>query len=142
MRSTIISPCRSHRNARIDAKAAPAPSSLPSQRYSPSKKDKHGGEAAIPPSVPSITLAAVNAANAAAVAAANPWRSIKFPLAPIIDVLELVSSTLPAALPPSQLPTSCLQRCWPQLPNLLSQRHRLLMCPFPLWQHMLGEMHA
>jgi hypothetical protein len=65
---------------------------------SPSKKDKHGGEAAIPPSVPSITLAAVNAANAAAVAGANPWRSIKFPLAPIADVSEPVSSTLPAGI--------------------------------------------
>jgi hypothetical protein len=98
MRSTITAPRRSRRNAGIDAKAAPAPSSLPSRRYSPSKKDKHGGEAAIPPSVPSITLAAVNAANAAAVAAANPWRSIKFLLTPIADVLEPVSSTLPAGI--------------------------------------------
>ncbi len=54
------------------AQAAPAPSSLPFQRYSPSKKDKQGAEATIAPSAPSITLAAVNAANAAAVAAANP----------------------------------------------------------------------
>jgi hypothetical protein len=98
MRSTITAPRHSHQNAGIDAKAAPAPSSLPSWRYSPSKKDKHGGEAAIPPSVPSITLAAVNAANATAVAAANPWRSIKFPLAPIADVSEPVSSTLPAGI--------------------------------------------
>jgi hypothetical protein len=98
MRSTITAPCRSPQNAGIDAEAAPAPSSLPSQRYSPSKKDKHGGEAAIPPSVPSITLAAVNAANAAAVTAANPWRSIEFPLAPIADVLEPVSSILPAGV--------------------------------------------
>jgi hypothetical protein len=67
MRSTITTLRRSHQNAGIDAEAAPAPSSLPSRRYSPSKKDKHGGKAAIPPSVPSITLAAVNAANAAAV---------------------------------------------------------------------------
>jgi hypothetical protein len=43
-------------------------------------------------------LAAVNAANAAAVAAANPRRSIKFPLALIADVLERVSSTLPAGI--------------------------------------------
>jgi hypothetical protein len=98
MRSTITAPCRSHRNARIDAKAAPVPSSLPSFRYSPSKKDKHKGEAAIPPFVPSIMLAAVNAANAAAVAAANPWRSIEFPLALIADVSEPVSSTLPAGV--------------------------------------------
>jgi hypothetical protein len=83
MRSTITAPCRSHQKAEIDAKAAPAPSSLPSRRCSPSKKDKHGGEAAIPSSIPSIMLAAMNAANAAAVAVANPWRSIKFPLAPI-----------------------------------------------------------
>ncbi len=40
----------------------------------------------------------MNAANAAAVAAANPWRSIKFPLAPIADISELVSSTLPAGV--------------------------------------------
>jgi hypothetical protein len=43
-------------------------------------------------------LAAVNAANTAAVTDANPWRSIKFPLAPIADVLEPVSSTLPAGV--------------------------------------------
>jgi hypothetical protein len=98
MRSTITAPRRSRRNAGIDAEAAPAPSSLPSRCYSPSKKDKHGGEAAIPPSVPSITLAAVNAANVAAVAAANPRRSIEFPLAPIADVSEPVSSTLPAGV--------------------------------------------
>jgi hypothetical protein len=47
---------------------------------------------------PSIKLAAVNAANAAAVAAANPWRSIEFPLAPIVDVSEPVSSTLLAGV--------------------------------------------
>jgi hypothetical protein len=99
MRSTITAPCCSRQNAGIDAKARPAPSSLPSRRYSSSKKDKQGGEAAIPPSVPSITLAAVNASsNAAAVAAAHPWRSIKFPLAPIADVSEPVSSTLPAGI--------------------------------------------
>jgi hypothetical protein len=98
MRSTITAPRHSCQNAGIDAKAAPAPSSLPSRRYSPSKKDKHGGEATIPPSVPSITLAAVNAANATAVAAANPWRSIEFPLAPLADVSEPVSSTLPAGV--------------------------------------------
>jgi hypothetical protein len=40
----------------------------------------------------------VNAAYAAAVAAANPWRSIKLPLAPIADVSEPVSSTLPAGI--------------------------------------------
>jgi hypothetical protein len=98
MRSTITAPRHSHQNIGIDTKAAPAPSSLPSRCYSPSKKDKHRGEATIPPSVPFITLAAVNAANAAAVAAANPWRSIKFPLAPIADVSEPVSSTLPASI--------------------------------------------
>ncbi len=76
----------------------PAPSSLPSRRYSPSKKDRHIGEAAIPPAVPSITLAAVNAANAAAVAAANPCRRIACPLAPIADVSEPVSYTLPAGV--------------------------------------------
>jgi hypothetical protein len=98
MRSTITAPCRSCQNAGIDAKAAPAPLSLPSRSYSPRKKDNHGGESAIPPSVPSIALAAVNAANAAAVAATNPWRSIKFPLVLIADISEPVSSTLPAGV--------------------------------------------
>jgi hypothetical protein len=37
----------------------------------------------------------VNAANATAVAAANPHGSIKFPSAPIADISDLVSSTLP-----------------------------------------------
>ncbi len=74
------------------------PSSLPSQRYCPSKKDKHGREAAIAPSVPSITLAAVKPANATAVAAANPCRRIACPLALTADVSEPVSSTLPAGV--------------------------------------------
>jgi hypothetical protein len=98
MRSTITAPCCSHQNAKKDAEARPVPSSLPSRRYSSSKKDKHRGEAAIPPFIPSIMLAAVNASNAAAVAAADPWRSIKFPLALIADVSEPVSSTLPAGI--------------------------------------------
>ncbi len=104
MRSTITAPRCSRQNAGIYAKAAPAPSSLPSWRYSPSKKDKHGGEVAIPPSIPSIMLAAVNAANPAAVAAAIPWRSIEFPLAPIAEVSEPVSSTLPAGVATSSVP--------------------------------------
>jgi hypothetical protein len=114
MRS-ITSPRRSRRNAGRQ----PEPSSLPSRRNIPSKKDRYGGGAAIPPSVPSITLATVNAANAAAVAMANPRIpsialaavksakaaavaaanhrvSIKFSFAPLGDVLEPVSSTLPA----------------------------------------------
>jgi hypothetical protein len=96
----------------------------PPRKKNPSKKDRHGGGAAISPSVPSITLApaiaaAANAANAAAVAAANPripfiaqaavkaaeaaavaaanhCASVEFSLAPLGDVLEPVSSTLPA----------------------------------------------
>jgi hypothetical protein len=119
MRS-ITSPCRSCRNAGQQ----PEPSSQPSQQKNPSKKDRHGGEAAIPPSIPSFTLAtanpvAANAANTAAVAAANPCIpfiaqaavkaaeaaaiaaanhcvSIEFSFAPLGDVSELVSSTLPA----------------------------------------------
>jgi hypothetical protein len=119
MRS-ITSPCRS----RCNAGQQPDPSSHPSWRTTPSKKDRHGGGAAIPPSIPSITLAAAkaaaaNAANAAAVAAANPCipfiaqaavraaeaaavaaanhcTSIKFSFALLGDVLEPVSSTLPA----------------------------------------------
>jgi hypothetical protein len=77
MRS-ITSPRRSRRNAGQQ----PEPTSQPSRQKNPSKKDRHGGGAAILPSVPSITLAAANAApanaaaanaaNAAAVAAANP----------------------------------------------------------------------
>jgi hypothetical protein len=95
MRSTTTVPHHSRQNSGRDAQAAPAPSSLPSWCYSPSKKDRHGGEAAVPPSVPSITVAAVSAANATAVAAANPCRRIGFPSAPIADVSEPVSSTLP-----------------------------------------------
>jgi hypothetical protein len=96
MRSTITAPHHSHQNAGIDAKAAPVQSSLPSWHYSPRKKDNHGRGSTIPPPVPSITLAAVNTDNVAAVAATNPWRSIKFLLAPKMDVSEPVSSTLPA----------------------------------------------
>jgi hypothetical protein len=114
MRS-ITSPRRSHCNAGQQ----PEPSSLPSWRNIPSKKNRHGGGATIPPSIHSITLAAVNAANAAAVAVANPRIpsnalaavksakaaavaaanhrvSIKFSFAPLRDVLEPVSYTLPA----------------------------------------------
>jgi hypothetical protein len=98
MKSTNTLPCRSRRNSAKDAQAVAAPSSLPSQRYSPSKKDNQRGKAAITPSVPSITLAAVNAADAAAVAAANPHRDLACPLAPTADVLVLVSSTLPASI--------------------------------------------
>ncbi len=114
----------SPRRSRCNAGQQPEPSSQPSWQKNPSKKDKHRGGAAIPPSVPSITLAAANAAtanaaNAAAVAAANPHIpfiaqaavksaeaaavaaanhrvSINFSFAPLGDVLEPVSSTLPA----------------------------------------------
>jgi hypothetical protein len=129
MRS-ITSPRRSRRNAARQ----PEPSSLPSRRNIPSKKDRHGGGAAILPSVPSITLATVNAANAAAVAAANPCIpsialaavksakaaavaadnhhvSIKFSFAPLGDVSEPVSSSLPAgaaAFLANILPTAVL----------------------------------
>jgi hypothetical protein len=128
MRS-ITSPRRSRGNAGQQ----PEPSCLPSQRNIPSKKDRHGGGATIPPSVPSITLAA-KAANAAAVAAANPCIpsialaavksakaaavaaanhcvSIKFSFAPLGDVLEPVSSTLPAgaaAFSANIMPTAVL----------------------------------
>jgi hypothetical protein len=95
MRSTTTIPCRSRRNAGRDAQAAPAPSSLPSRCNSPSKKYRRGGVATVPPSIPSITVAAVNAANATAVAAANSRRSMEFPSALIADVSEPVSSTLP-----------------------------------------------
>jgi hypothetical protein len=112
MKFTITIPRCSRRNAAKDAQAAPAPSSLPSRRYSPSKKETHGREAAIAPSVPFITLAAVNAANIAAVAAANPRRRIARPLALTADVSKLVSSTLPtgvAAFPVAGImPTAAL----------------------------------
>jgi hypothetical protein len=119
MRS-ITSPCRSH----LNEGQQPEPSSQPSRQKNPGKKDRHGGGAAILPSVPSITLATANAAtanaaNAAAVAATNPCIpliaqaavkaaeaaavasanhrvSIKFSFAPLGDVSETVSSTLPA----------------------------------------------
>ncbi len=134
MRS-ITSPRCSRRNAGQQ----PEPSSQPSRQKTPSKKDRHEGGAAIPPSIPSITLAAANAstenaANAAAVAAANPCIpfiaqaavkaaeaaavaaanhrvSIKFSFAPLGDVLEPVSSTLPAGTAPFSadiMPTAVL----------------------------------
>ncbi len=112
------------RHSRRNAGQQPEPSSHPSQQTTTSKKNRHGGGAAIPTSVPSITLAAVNAAaanaaNAAAVAAANPCipfiaqaavkaaeaaavaaanhhASIEISSAPLGDVLEPVSSSLPA----------------------------------------------
>jgi hypothetical protein len=119
MRS-ITSPRRSRRNAGQQ----PEPASQPSRQKTPSKKDRHGGGAAIPPSILSITLAAANAAaanaaNAAAVAAADPCipfiaqaavkaaeaadvaaanhcMSIEISFALLGDVSEPVSSTLPA----------------------------------------------
>ncbi len=98
MKSTnTLSRC-SCRNVAKDSQAAPAPSSLPSQRCSSSKKDEQGGKAAITPSVPSIALAAVNAANAAAVTAANPCRKPACSLAPTADVSVPVSSILPAGI--------------------------------------------
>jgi hypothetical protein len=134
MRS-ITSPRHSCRNAGQQ----PEPLSQPSRQKNPSKKDRHGGGAAIPSSVPSITLAAANAAaanaaNPAAVAAANPCipfiaqaavkaaeaaavaaanhrASIEFSLAPLGNVLEPVSSTLPAgsaAVSSNIMPTAVL----------------------------------
>jgi hypothetical protein len=119
MRS-ITSPRRSRRNAGQQ----PEPSLQPSRQTNPCKKDRHGRGAAIPLSIPSIILAIANAAaanptNAAAVAAANPripfiaqaavkaaeaaavaaanhCASIEFSFAPLGNVLEPVSSTLPA----------------------------------------------
>jgi hypothetical protein len=52
--------------------------------------------AAANPCIPSIALVAVKSAKAAAVAAANHCVSIKFSFASLGDVLEPVSSTLPA----------------------------------------------
>jgi hypothetical protein len=92
MTSTNTIPCHSHRNTAKDAQAAPAPSSLPSQHCSPSNEDKQGGKATIAP------LAAVHAANATAVAAANSCRKLACPLAPTADVLAPLSSTFPASL--------------------------------------------
>jgi hypothetical protein len=119
MRSITSPRCSCH-----NAGQQPDPSSHPSQQTTPSKKDRHGGGAAIPPSVPSITLAAAkaaaaNAANATAAAAANPCipfiaqaavraaeaaavtaanhcASIEFSFALLGDVSEPVSSTLPS----------------------------------------------
>jgi hypothetical protein len=98
MKSTNTPPHRSHRNTAKDAQAAPAPTSQPSRCCSPCKKDKQGGKATITTSVPSNILATVNAANAAAVAATNPFSKLACPLAPTADVSALVSSTLPAGV--------------------------------------------
>jgi hypothetical protein len=112
MKSAITVPHRSHRNAAKGAQAAPAPSSLPSWCCSPSKKDKQGGEATIAPSVPSITVAAVNIAYTSAVAAANPCRKLACSLAPAADVSDPLSSTLPAGIAPyaaaNIMPTAAL----------------------------------
>jgi hypothetical protein len=112
MKSTTTLPHRSSRNAAKDAQAQPMPSSLPSRRFSPSKKDKQGGKTSLTPSIHSITLAAVNAANAAAVAATNPCRKPPCPLAPTGDALALVQCTLPAnvaAFPAANImPTAAL----------------------------------
>jgi hypothetical protein len=48
------------------------------------------------PAIPSNTFAAANAANAAAVAAANPCRNSATPSAPAVDVEAPVHYTLPA----------------------------------------------
>jgi hypothetical protein len=70
-------PCRSIRNVAKDAQAAQGHSQSPllSWHRSPCKQDKKGGKAALAPAVSSITFAAVDAANAAAVAATNPHRN-------------------------------------------------------------------
>jgi hypothetical protein len=63
------------------------------------------------PCIPSIALAAVKSTKAAAVAAANHRVSIKFSFAPFGDVLEQVSSTLPAgaaAFSADVMPTAVL----------------------------------
>jgi hypothetical protein len=124
----------SPRRSRCNAGRQPEPSSLPSWGNNPSKKDRHRGGAAIPPSVPSITLAAVNATYAAAVAAANPCIpsialaavksakaaavaaanhpvSIEFSFALLGNVSKPVSSTLPAgaaAFSANIMPTAVL----------------------------------
>ncbi len=98
MKSTNTLPCRHRRNMAKDSQTAPVPSSLPSRHCSPSKKDEQGGKATITPSVPFITLAVVNAANAAAVTAANPCRKPACSLAPTADVSAPVSSILPAGI--------------------------------------------
>ncbi len=142
MRSTITVPHRSHRNAARDAQAAPVPSSLPSLRYSPSKKDKHWGEATIAPSIPSITLAAVNADNATAVTAANPCKKIVCPLALIVDVSEPVSYALPAGV--ATFPVAdIMPTAAPALPaKFLGQNQWLLMCPLPLWPTLVVTIAA
>jgi hypothetical protein len=112
MKSTTTLPRHSRRNVTKDVQAQPVPSSLPSQCFSPSKKDKQGGKAALTPSIPSITLAAVNAAKAAAVATANPHRKTARLLAPTADASAPVHSTLPsgvAAFPAANImPTPAL----------------------------------
>ncbi len=98
MKSTTRLPHCSRRKAARDAQAAPMQSPLPSRHCSPSKQDRKGGEAALTPAVPFITFAAVNAANAVAVAAANPCRNPAAPSAPAVDAEAPVHSTLPASI--------------------------------------------
>ena len=67
--------------------------------------------AAANPCIPSIALAAVKSAKVAAVAAANHCVSIEFSFAPLGDVSEPVSSTLPAgaaAFSANIMPTAVL----------------------------------
>jgi hypothetical protein len=82
------------------------------------------------PCIPFIVQAVLKAAKATAVAAANHCASIKFSLAPLGDVLEPVSSTLPAGsavVSSDIMPTAVLT------PGAkLASPDALLMSPFPL----------
>jgi hypothetical protein len=101
MKSTTMLPCCSRRKVAKDAQAAPVQSPLPSRHCSSSKQDKKGGKAALTPAIPSITLAAVNAANATAVAIANPCRNPTTPSPSAADAEAMVHcthSTLPASV--------------------------------------------
>ncbi len=115
MTSTPVLPCRSHRNEAKDAQAAQGhmQSPLSSWRRSPSKQDKKGGKAALTPAVPSITFAAVDADNAAAVAATYPHRNPFAPSAPAVHAavpVHCTCSTLTACqtVPADIMPTVVL----------------------------------
>jgi hypothetical protein len=98
MKSTTTLPRHSCRKAAKDAQAAPAQSPLPSWRCSPSKQDEQGGKAVLTPAFLSITFAAINAANVAAVATTNPCRNPVPPSTPAANAEAPVHTTLPAGV--------------------------------------------
>jgi hypothetical protein len=92
MKLTTTLPRHSRRKAAKDSQAAPAQSPSPPRR-SPNKQDETGGKSPLSPALPSITFAAVHAANAAAVTATNPFWNLAAPSAPAEHAAALVHCT-------------------------------------------------